>query len=175
MEDFNIYTLFYSKDTFSRQVISDLNDLGDTLIKRIFIDSQYTKTRILNALGDISIPTIMIKDADGKINLIEGSALQKYIRSLKNQVLSKVEEERKKESYMKSIEELNNLNISTNSNIEAADEQPTIEEGEDIASFQSKLQEWHSRRKENKPKKDSKKSVKASEVLSHIRDESNSR
>lgn len=88
MNDHYITVFFYSKlDSFSRQILSELNNLNidRSQIERISVDCPVAKSRLYQYKGDISIPVIFVKDADGIIESISGSKLLNWVRSMAQQ------------------------------------------------------------------------------------------
>ena len=79
-----IMTLYYSNDPFSKKIIQLLErgNISYDKLPRIRADHAIVKEKILRSIGDITIPALIVKDPDDKMDIITGNKLRQALEEI---------------------------------------------------------------------------------------------
>lgn len=136
-----VISLFlYSKyDTFSRGMLEDIKSVSGSKITCVCVNSQEVKKRVLGNLGDIQIPALVVKDVEGNVDIITGKKLQQWIKGLVEYSQSMSQNEMSQDTPMEFTEQTSQ---------EDFDGPPSRIAGEDLKSFQQRINEYYKRKNE---------------------------
>lgn len=179
-----ISILFYSvNDTFSKHILGMLDNakISDNEITRIPVNSMVVKNRLYKYLGDVNIPILVAKDADGNVETKSGKDLQDFIRKMVDGRTRYAMQQRKPQEGGDDI--LNDINglpsapissssIDVGSNTKHTEQMPVKRDDEDAISYNARLQEFYNSRKQKQNRNDGDRRVNVSAVLAANKDAS---
>lgn len=152
-----ISILFHSvNDTFSKHILSMLDKakISDNEITRIPVNSMVVKNRLFKYLGDVNIPILVAKDADGNIEAKSGKDLQDFIRKMvEGRTRFAMQTQKPQTDDDDILNDINglpnapNAGLDVGSNVRHTEQLPVKRDDEDAVSFNARLQEYHNSRK----------------------------
>lgn len=170
--DYIVALFYHPGDTFSKSIIERISSLTSYNVYMIPTDKRLVRDRILSHMGDVNIPLLVVKDADGGIEHISGVALQKWVKEAENKNIPQQQQENN--------EGFTPLYESPEGSSEISDVMddgpPIMSPGDDPMEFQSRLKQYYEAKNGKSKKRREERirqgQVKASDVMAQHKDDS---